>query len=159
MRKVVAVIIGSLLVAQSAISDDRAKLIGTWRMLSSENELQSTGERIPNYGKNPIGYIIFTPEGRMMAFLEREGRKVPKTDEERAAAFQSMIAYSGIYRVEGDKWITKVDAAWNPAWNGTDQIRFFKVEGERLHVITNWQPNPNLGGKMARAMTSWERIK
>ena len=78
------------------------------------------------YGKNPRGYIILKQEGRMMAVLEGEGRKVPRTDEERLAAFRTIVAYTGIYRVEGDKWVTKVDASWNPAWNGTEQARTFR---------------------------------
>ena len=62
--------------------------------------------------KNPIGYAIFTPEGRMMAVLEGEGRrKNPKTDEDRLALFRSMVAYTGMYYVDGDKWTTKVDVA------------------------------------------------
>ena len=33
-----------------------------------------------------------------------------------------------LYRLEGDKWVTKVDVSWNPAWNGTDQVRFYKLD-------------------------------
>jgi len=50
----------------------------------------------------------------MMACLEKDGRMPPKTDKERAAAFQSMVAYTGPYRVEGDKWITEVDGRIAP---------------------------------------------
>jgi len=159
MHRVTAVLIVCLFIARPAIAEDPAKLIGIWKLISSEIELQNTGERIYTLGKNPIGYLILTPEGRMMAFLEKDGRTPPKTDEERAAAFQSMVAYTGIYRVEGDKWITKVDASWNPVWRGTDQTRFFKLEGDRLSVVTTWQPNPLVNGKMARAILSWERAK
>ena len=34
-----------------------------------------------------------------------------------------MVAYTGTYRVEGNKWITKVDVAANPALLGTEQAR------------------------------------
>jgi lipocalin-like protein len=159
MKGAKALLIASLLLAQSAIGDERAKVVGIWKLISSEIELRDTGERILTLGKNPIGYIIFTPEGRMMAFLEKDGRTVPKTDEERAAAFQTMVAYTGMYTVEGDTWVTKVDGSWNPAWKGTDQKRFFKLEGDRLSVVTIWQPNPLVNGKMARAILSWERAK
>ena len=47
-----------------------------------------------------------------------------------------MVAYSGIYRVEGDKWIMKVDVAWDETWTGTEQLRFFKVEGDALTVTS-----------------------
>jgi hypothetical protein len=144
---------------QPSFADDREKVVGIWKLVSWENEFQDSGERRPMYGKNPKGYIILTQEGRMMAVLEGEGRKVPQTDEERLAAFRTIVAYTGIYRVEGDKWITKVDASWNPAWNGTEQVRTFKLEGDRLSVISMWQPNANLGGKTARGVLTWVREK
>ena len=78
----------------------------------------------------------------MMALLTAEGRKQPNTDEDRIAGFWSMGAYSGIYRVEGDKWTTKVDVAWTETWVGSDQERFFKLEDDTLTVITMWMPNP-----------------
>lgn len=43
---------------------------------------------------------------------------MPQTDEERAQALRSMISYSGRYRVEDNKVITKVEIAWNEAWVG-----------------------------------------
>jgi hypothetical protein len=111
-------------------------------------------------GKNVTGYIIFTSEGRMMAVIEGEGRKAPQTDQDRAVLFGTMIAYTGMYRFEGDKFITKVDASWNPAWDGTDQVRFFKLEGDRLHIITAWMPNPLLPSRpVTRGILTWERPK
>ena len=141
----------------SPLPENSAKLIGIWKLISYEIELQDTGDRIYPFGKNPIGYLILTPEGRMMAVLEKDGRTPPKTDEDRAAAFQSMLAYTGVYRVEGDKWITKVDASWNPALRNADQVRFFKLEADRLSVVSMWQPHPFLGEKMGRGILSWQR--
>jgi hypothetical protein len=45
-----------------------------------------------------------------------------------------------MYRLEGDKWITKVDVAWSPEFVDIEQTRFFKVEGDRLfspHSMAN----------------------
>ena len=94
-----------------------------------------------------------------MIIAEGEGRKAPQSDAERVTAFQTMVAYSGIDRVEGDKWIVRVDTAWNAAWKGTEQTRSFKLDGDRLHVVNQWQPNVNLGGQMTRAILTWERVK
>lgn len=135
------------------------ELLGIWKLVSFENEFQDGSERRPVYGQNPKGYVIFTPEGRMMTVIEAEGRKAPQTEEERAVLLGNMIAYTGTYRVEGDKWIAKVDVAWNPAWNGTDQVRFFALDGDRLSVISAWAPDPNLGGKLKRLVLTWERTK
>jgi hypothetical protein len=83
---------------------------------------------------------------------------VPQTDEEAAAAFRTMFAYTGFYRLEGDKWTTKVDVAWNPAWDGTEQVRSFKLDGDRLQVISAWAMSPNLG-RVTRAIVTWQRAK
>lgn len=149
-----------LLAATSALaqSDGSRNVVGTWKLVSFVNEFQDGSERGAAYGKRPTGYIIFTPEGRMMSIVEAEGRKSPQTDEDRAAAFRTLISYTGAYRFEGDKFITKVDVSWNPAWVGTEQERFFKLEGDRLEVISPWVMSPNLG-KLTRATLTWERAK
>ena len=59
-----------------------------------------------------------------------------QTDGERAALLRTMFAYTGRYRLEGNMWVTKVDAAWNPAWDGTDQVRYFVLDGDHLEVTS-----------------------
>jgi hypothetical protein len=149
-----------LIMVQPSFADDGAKIVGIWKIVAWESEFQATGEREPVMGKNPTGYIIFSPEGRMMAVITGEGRKPPITDQDRADLLKSMIAYTGLYRLEGDKWITKVDVAWNPAWVGTEQVRFFLVDGDRLQVMSAWVQStarPEKG--MGRAFITWERVK
>jgi hypothetical protein len=145
---------------QPSFADDSAKILGIWKIVSWESEFQATGEREPVMGKNPTGYLIFTPDGRMMAVITGEGRKAPKTDQDRADIFKSLFAYTGMYRIEGDKLITKVDVSWNPAWVGTEQVRFFKFDGDRLHIISVWVQSTTRPEKgMARAIVTWERAK
>jgi len=94
----------------------------------------------------------------MAAIVEGEGRKPAQTDEERAALLRTMFAYSGMYRLDGDKWITKVDVSWNPAWNGTEQVRFYKLDGNQLEVTAAWGANPNLpGSPITRGVVLFER--
>jgi hypothetical protein len=99
------VLVWIFMAVQPSFADDRDKILGTWRVVSWENEWQATGEREQVYGKNPTGYLIFTPEGRFMCVLTGEGRTAPKTDEDRAALLKSVVAYTGMYRLEGDKWM------------------------------------------------------
>ena len=47
-----------------------------------------------------------------------------------------MIAYAGTYTVEADKVIHHVDISWNEARTGTDQIRFFELDGNILTITT-----------------------
>jgi hypothetical protein len=160
MAVMASVVLVANALAESANADDRAKVLGTWKLVSYEAEYQATGEREPVLGKNWTGYIIFTPDGRMMVAMTSEGRQAPKIDQDRADLLKSMVAYSGMYRLEGDKFITKVDVSWNPAWVGTEQVRFFRFEGDRLQVTTAWLQAVNRTERgMARGFLAWERAK
>jgi hypothetical protein len=148
-----------LIPVQPSFAADRTEILGVWKLVSFELEVQATGEREPVLGKNPTGYCIFTPERCMFVFTA-EGRQAPKTDQDRAELYKSMLAYTGKYRLEGDKWITTVEVSWNPASVGTEQTRFFTIDGDRLHVKTPWQQlmtRPEKG--TARTMLTFERVK
>ena len=156
------VIVAGMSGVQLASAVDRAKLIGIWKLVSFDAELQDTGELNPILGNNPKGYLIFTPEGRTMTVFTAGDRKAPKTDEERAAAWSSMYAYSGLFRIEGDNVIIKIDVSWNEAWTVTEMIRLYKMEGDRIKVISAWNPSTNPRfhlGRMVRAIITWERVK
>ncbi len=89
-------------------SGDRTPLVGLWRLVSFQREYQATGDRELPMGMTPAGYIVFLPEGRMAVVITGEGRNAPTTDQDRANLFNSLVAYTGPYRVDGDTWITTV---------------------------------------------------
>ena len=145
---------------QPSFADDYAKTVGTWKLVSFESESQATGEREPVLGKNPTGYTIFTPERRLMVIITGEGRKPAKTDQDRAALFKATLAYTGMYRIDGDKRITKVEVSSNPEWVGTEMVRFFRFDGDRLQIISDWLQSvvrPERG--KVRAILTWERAE
>jgi hypothetical protein len=123
-------------------------LVGTWQLVSFEAEIQATGAREPARGNQPSGYIAFTPEGRMLVLITNEGRTPPANDQDRAALFQSMVAYAGTYRAEAGSWTTRVEVAANPALVGTDQRRSFRLDGDLLQESTDvmqWSAHPERG--------------
>jgi len=146
--------------SQPSFANDNAKILGIWKLVSFEAEIQATGQKEPLMGQHPTGYVIFTPEGRAMFMLTGEGRMAPKTTEDRANLLNTLVAYTGMYRLEEDKWITKIDVAWNPEWIGTEQTRSFKIDGDHLQVITTWGIAPNWPDKgMQRRILTFERAK
>lgn len=142
---------------QPIFADDRAPIVGIWRLVSFEREYQATGEREYPMGKTPAGYILFLPEGRMAVVITGEGRTAPTTDQDRAGLYNSLVAYTGGYRVDGDKWITTVDVSANPASVGTEQTRSFRVTGDQLQEMTAWATRPD--NRMARFIITYERAK
>lgn len=132
-------------------------LVGTWRLVTFEMELQGTGEKIYPMGKAPSGYLSFQPDGRMAVVLTGEARKPGASEPERAALYSSLVAYTGNYRVESDRWVTKIDAAWNPAWVGSEQPRTFKIAGDTLREESPWFPRADKS--MVRVLNTYARVK
>jgi hypothetical protein len=158
-----ALLVGALMaLGSSALADDaelRQKIVGTWTLVSVVYEDQATNERTPVLGEKPRGRQIATADGRWLALVTAENRPVPKTDAERAQALRTMIAYTGRYRVEGGKVITKVEAAWNEAWVGGEQVRFIRFEGDRLFIESPPMPHPNVNNKVVKVIVIWDREK
>ncbi|WP_345776293.1 lipocalin-like domain-containing protein [Luteimonas salinisoli] len=133
--------------------------MGTWRLVSYDVEVRSTGERFPAMGEHPAGYTIFSPEGRVWFMLAGDGRQPGDSDREMAQLLETLIAYTGRYRIEGDDWVTAVDVAWNPAWVGTEQRRQFVLDGDRLQVLTPWRVMPNWADEgETRSIITFERV-
>ena len=135
----------------------RRRIVGTWKLVSVVYEDQASKQRTPVYGAHPRGIQIATREGRWLALMTAENRIVPKTDADRAQALKSMIAYTGRYRVESGQVITKVEAAWNEAWVGGEQVRTVRFDAGRLYLESPPMPHPNLGDKTVRVIVEWER--
>jgi hypothetical protein len=140
-----------------ATSNEAEALIGTWKLVSAIMEDVETGERKLAWGEKPNGIVVLTPTGRWIVVQTAEGRKPPLTDEERGSAFRSMLAYSGRYRTEGCQIIITVDIAWDEGWIGTEQVRNFRIEGDRLHIDAAPQPYANFGGRVMRGILVWRR--
>ena len=137
----------------------RKQIVGLWTLVSVVYEDQATKERTPVLGEKPRGRQIATADGRWLALVTAEGRPVPKTDEQRAQALRTMIAYSGRYRVEDGRVITKVEVAWNEAWVGGEQVRFARFEGDRLFIESPPMPHPNQNNRVVRVIVIWDREK
>jgi hypothetical protein len=137
----------------------RRQIVGTWALVSVVYEDVATKARTPVYGEHPRGIQIATPEGRWLALMTAEGRSIPKTDEDRVQALKTMIAYTGRYRVENGQVITKVEAAWNEAWVGGEQVRNIRFESDRLYIESPPMPHPNIDDKTVRVIVVWRREK
>jgi hypothetical protein len=140
------------------MDSDNESLIGTWKLVSCGMEDVETKEQKPVWGDRPRGYLVLTSEGRWIVVQTAEDRKTPQTDEDRAAAFRSMLAYSGKYRIEGNEIAIDVDIAWDESWIGTKQIRYYRIEGDQLHIEAAPQPYANFGGKVMRGILIWTRV-
>ena len=130
-------------------------LVGNWKLVSWQVVVD--GEAKDLFGAHPKGYLLLTREGRSMALTTGQARTPGESDGARAALHKSMLAYTGKYRVEGDEFITTVDASWNESWNGTEQRRRFRVEGDKLFIESAPAPSILFPGKVDFRRIVWER--
>lgn len=147
-----------LAISNSALAAERDDLVGTWKLVSwqviAENEPPQN-----LFGAHPKGYLVLTPEGRSIVLTTAENRRAGMGDTERAALHKSMLAYTGRYRVENHDFITTVEVSWNEEWNGTEQRRHFRVEGNRLLIESEPAPSIIFPGKKDFRRIVWERSK
>ena len=75
----------------------------------------------------------------MTAIISNGGRKplsvadrMTAPADERAQAFATFLAYAGRYTVAGDTVTHHIEAASIQNWVNGAQVRFFKLEGDRL---------------------------
>ena len=158
MRYIVALL--TIFFASSALAeeDTNARLFGSWRLISFQLKVVGEeGEPKDIFGPNPIGRIIFSPEHRVVVFISRADRRPPTSETEAAALLSSMTAYTGKFRLDGNKFITQVDGAWNEVYKGSEQVRYFELIGDRLNIRTPEQQSGILIGKRTIATLVWER--
>jgi len=137
-------------------------LVGTWKLKSYVREVAATGERYNERGDHPDGYLSYAADGRMYAIITWENRAAPHdvvpTTEERIRLFGTMISYAGTYTFDAEKVVHHVDISWNQNWTGTDQVRFYKLDGDTL-TITTAQSKNVIDGREGRSILVWERLR
>jgi len=133
-------------------------LFGTWKLLSIQFVITQTGESMQMYGADPLGYIVFTPDERMMTIITSNGRKALDNESGDAALFRSMMAYCGPFRIAGNQFITKVEVSWHPEWLGTEQARIFSVADDTLSITTVETLHPMFPGRKGRGVLKWQRV-
>jgi hypothetical protein len=65
----------------------------------------------------------------------------------RALLHKSMIAASGKYRIDGSSFVFTVDVSWNESWNGAEQRRYFRIDGDKL-IVEGGMDRPPHGGNV-----------
>ena len=109
------------------------------------------------FGAAPKGYLVLTPEGRSIVLTTATGRKGGMDDASRVALHKSMLAYTGRYRVEGSDFVTAVEISWNEEWNGTEQRRHYRIEGDTLFIETTPAPSMVSPGETDFRRLKWVR--
>ena len=132
-------------------------MVGTWRMLTWHREFADTGERIDALGADPVGFVSYGADGRVHAIVVKRDRRppasIPPSGSEKVELFDSMLAYAGTYALHDDYVVHHLDASWNQSCTGTDQIRFYKLDGSMLEIWGAPAPDPYTGRTVVHRIT------
>ena len=133
-------------------------LVGAWRLVAMEYRYPDGRVRYP-YGRDAVGYIIYTADGRMSATVMGDDRASFGTEyrrgegtEAKAAAFEGYLSYAGRYEFLSDRVVHYVEVALIPNWVGNALVRLASFEGERLILSTE----PESSGRVT--VITWERV-
>ena len=139
-------------------------ILGTWKLVSYVREEIPSGAKSDVMGAHPPGYINYGRDGRMIVMIVGSDRKKPAggvaTPDEAEALIKSMIAYAGTYTIDSEAKtvIHHIDISWDQSRTGTDHVRSYKLEGNRLTLKTEPSTDPATGKKTVRTLI-WERLK
>jgi hypothetical protein len=139
------------------------RIIGTWRLISAGN-IRKDGTLVPfsEYGPHPIGYLMYDCTGHMCVSLAnpdhpRWANAAKPTDAEKMESFRVMFAYCGTYEVQEKEHrvIHRPEMASWPHYVGTDQLRPYRFEGNRL-ILSNHEQAPD--EEDSPYQITWERV-
>src|SRR6266403_4392559 len=85
-------------------------VVGTYKLVSYVTIID--GEIREALGKDPRGYLVLTGT-RCFVLMTAENRKIGQSAAVKAALWDSILSYSGPYRLEGNKMIISNEAASN----------------------------------------------
>ncbi len=137
------------------------RLVGTWRLVSWENQ-DDAGQITFPVGRDPQGYIIYTADGYVSVQIMTAQRQrfavddlLHGTTDEKARAAETFIAYAGRYELAPDTVIHHVELSLFPNWVGTRQVRRLELAGDRLTLSAGPMV---LAGRQQIARLIWERV-
>jgi hypothetical protein len=137
-------------------------LTGTWTLLSYRL-LGSRGRVRHPYGEDPVGYLLYMPDG-FMAVSIMSGRRENsawtdirrQTEDEAALATRTYLSYCGTYELLEDRVFHDIRTSLFPNWTGTRQERFYRLTDGCLELST--APFDD-GLTMPRAHLLWRRVR
>ena len=169
MKRFALVLAAFSVCAVSALAETeaeiRARIVGTWTLVSTEEVLKKDGTVRPmaSVGPHGKGFLMYQGDGYMCADLVNPDRgpawkdPVHTTPAEKGAAADGTFAYCGRYEidVERKQLVHLPEVATNPGYVGSRQIRPYKFEDGRLVLGDVEKEDP----EVSSWKIVWEKVK
>ena len=149
-------------IAQSE-SEIRDRIVGTWKLVSTEQTLKDgTTRPYPQYGPNGKGFLMYARDGYMCADLVNPDRPkwmdpIHPTTEEKVSTADGSFAYCGRYEIDvrKNRIVHLPEVATDPGYVGSRQIRPYKFEDGRLVLSDVEREEPGV----LRWKIVWEKVR
>jgi hypothetical protein len=141
------------------------EFVGVWALRTiRDRDEGGTETEAPDFGKSPVGRIVYTASGHVSVQFMRGDRppwsaESEPSDSDRVSATNGYGAYAGRYTVDEGKGVVRhhVEVALIPNRVGKDLERRFSFEDGGNRLILHPPPFARTGKKIERALT-WDRI-
>jgi Lipocalin-like domain len=132
-----------------------AAVVGAWS-LETFDIVERDGTTRPRFGKNPVGYLIYSTSGRMSATLSGVHRPALEPSGEASSSCKEsltdFLSYAGTYEIRGDRVFHHVQLSVFTNLVGTTLERQFTLAGDTLRIKTI---TPGMWGD--NSVLVWER--
>jgi hypothetical protein len=138
-----------------------SQFLGSWK-LASWRVAQGEGEWHYPLGAEAEGLLVYAPDGYMFAALMAAGRPdFLGSDPLHGSAYECLTAvrsyhtYCGRYRLENDSVVHSVEMCLCPNLLGSEQVRYYRFEEDRLILST---PPVTRAGVTGVAELVWQKV-
>jgi Lipocalin-like domain len=122
----------------------KERLIGTWRLIAADSRNGAQDSWGPDYGPDPKGYFVYDSTGHFaLQFCASDSKPIfasgndfTPTPDEAKAVYLNYVAYFGTFKVDEKLRVLThhVEGSLIPSYIGTDQLRPFHLDGDRLEI-------------------------
>lgn len=121
-------------------TDVRARLLGAWKLVTWQS-IDADGTVAYPLGPDAVGQLMYADSDRVSAQLVAVGQPHfasedwrQATPREVAAAWPRYFGYFGRFSVDTERGavIHHIEAGWFPNLPGTEQVRHYRFEDDRL---------------------------
>ena len=147
---------------KDSASDVRARMIGTWELVATEERMTDGSKRAYlDVGPRGKGFLIYTADGHMCAAGMNPDRQAWRdvdepTETEKLRAMDGFFGHCGRYEIDAVNQVIYhyPEVALDPNAVGTKQPRPYKFDAEKL----TFSDQDTAHGIVSYAIT-WKRVK
>lgn len=131
------------------------EFVGTWRLLSQMSQ-RADGTTYYPRGIGASGILMYDPYGNISVQLMRSGHDSGQFEDFKHA-METYLAYYGTYRVDRKNGVVihKVEGSSYPGYIGTEQVRRYNFNGDRLTLTAEGKGGD---GEAETRILVWQRV-